>query len=353
MMMLCQCIHICMYIIFIYLLFIHIILYLFYIGKPAYASPQNIQYNTVPGYSVVMPCRRDGYTRINQIPSSSPTLKPSSRQPLSAVRSATPTARATSMEPTETAAPTAESAYSPTASPTEFPTYTSAPSRKPTNSPTTYFNYSLANHSMRPILLSADLFIRSVRYLSASDLSLDVQSLKAICNAVDTTLEVPLGSTTVTSYAALLSSDFDITAMVEERDESLASGDNFRDVQVELQILVRFLTAKFRSSKLIDRDWLITYLGSVLISSAKDGELTSTLQDVAMSVGARTMLVANVTDAKVEYREVFSPPTSEDDSKEEHLNSYASPTITLTEVRQRLLLRLFICMYVCMYVYIN
>lgn len=182
---------------------------------------------------------------------------------------------------------------------------------------------------MQAILLSVDLFVRSVHYLSPSDSTLDAQSQKAICDAVNTILDVPSGTTTVTSYAALLPSDYD-----EKKDEkSTASlkSDSYRDVQVELRVLVKSLTANFRSVKLIDRDWLITYLGSVLTASAHDGELTSALRSVALASGSKAMLLANVTDAKVEYVAPSSPPV---DEKKEQQSSSGSDTssITLTQV---------------------
>ena len=33
--------------------------------KPSYAWSNNVQGSTFPGYEQVIPCRRDGYTRIN------------------------------------------------------------------------------------------------------------------------------------------------------------------------------------------------------------------------------------------------------------------------------------------------
>lgn len=49
-------------------------------SKPGYAWPDNVKGPTYPGYEQVIPCRRDGYTRINKMPvppSPEPTYCPS------------------------------------------------------------------------------------------------------------------------------------------------------------------------------------------------------------------------------------------------------------------------------------
>ena len=183
---------------------------------------------------------------------------------------------------------------------------------------------------MQAISLSVDLFVRSVHYLSATEPTLDAQSLKVICDAVNTILDVPSGSTTVISYATLLSSDYDEVDSSSSGSSSGGGGGGiFRDVQVELRVFIRSLTANFRSVKLIDKDWLITYLGSVLIASAHDEEFTSTLRDAALASGAHTMLLANVTDAMVEY----VPPSSPADDHNEQSNDSGASAITLTQVQ--------------------
>ena len=45
------------------------------IAKPSYGWGYNVKYPTYPNYSAVVPCRRDGYTRINQMPGR-PSLSP-------------------------------------------------------------------------------------------------------------------------------------------------------------------------------------------------------------------------------------------------------------------------------------
>lgn len=37
-------------------------------SKPSFAWPSNVKGTTYPGYEQVVPCRRDGYTRINAKP---------------------------------------------------------------------------------------------------------------------------------------------------------------------------------------------------------------------------------------------------------------------------------------------
>ena len=50
----------------------------FVLAKPSYAWTDNIGKPTYAGYSAVIPCRRDGYTRVNKMPATaSPSIVPS------------------------------------------------------------------------------------------------------------------------------------------------------------------------------------------------------------------------------------------------------------------------------------
>ena len=56
--------------------------YIYSTAKPSYAWQDNIRKPTVEGYSAVIPCRRDGYTRVNEWPATAspsefPTIRPS------------------------------------------------------------------------------------------------------------------------------------------------------------------------------------------------------------------------------------------------------------------------------------
>lgn len=87
-------------------------------AKPSYAWADNVKGATFPGYDRVIPCRRDGYTRINAMPlSSSPTISPS-------VRPTQPTV-SPSLAPTKpTVNPSIKPSPTPTIFPTSFPTVT-------------------------------------------------------------------------------------------------------------------------------------------------------------------------------------------------------------------------------------
>ena len=77
-------------------------------NKPDYAFPYSINGKTYNGYSLVVPCRRDGYVRINSIPTPNPTTSPIYR-------------------------PTKEPSFEPTYEPSFEPTseITNKPSNKP------------------------------------------------------------------------------------------------------------------------------------------------------------------------------------------------------------------------------
>ena len=95
--------------------------------KPSYGWNGNVKGTTYPGYELVVPCRRDGYTRIDAMPSTLvSTASPSGMpRPTSApsVAPTSPSARP-SLIPT---APTAESTVLPTSSPTYANTVAPSP----------------------------------------------------------------------------------------------------------------------------------------------------------------------------------------------------------------------------------
>mmetsp|Transcript_1523 Transcript_1523/g.2116 ORF Transcript_1523/g.2116 Transcript_1523/m.2116 type:complete len:214 (+) Transcript_1523:516-1157(+) len=93
--------------------------------KPSYGWQSNVGGATYPGYSAVIPCRRDGFTRINQM---SPTTTPTPSQTSSAI----PTYPKTSQPSSPTFKPTskAPSTLNPTKIPSKTPTGTpKAPSK--------------------------------------------------------------------------------------------------------------------------------------------------------------------------------------------------------------------------------
>jgi hypothetical protein len=102
--------------------------------KPSYGWTGNVKGQTYPGYELVVPCRRDGYTRINALPTA-PTTTPTapSRAP-----SATPSAPSPAPSVESTAAPLEPTATPsrPTVASTTAPTAPSAtPSRSPSAAP--------------------------------------------------------------------------------------------------------------------------------------------------------------------------------------------------------------------------
>ena len=148
------------------------------------------------GFSSVIPCRSDGYTRVNQM-AVPPTVQPSFRP------SQTPTTRQPSFPPSPApsatpVSPTVEATYAPTDIPTNFPSQTMKPSNRPSVRSSAYFNQSLANHSQAVIRLSSFLVVRNVQIKSGQ--SLDTKSETALCHAVSSILDIASGSHQLISF---------------------------------------------------------------------------------------------------------------------------------------------------------
>ena len=92
--------------------------------KPSYGWNGNVRGATYPGYELVVPCRRDGYTRINAFPSTLiTTASPSGPPSPSALPTAIPTAPSKAPSSTPTS-PTAGSTLAPSFRPTDASTTT-------------------------------------------------------------------------------------------------------------------------------------------------------------------------------------------------------------------------------------
>eukprot|EP01036_Dinobryon_divergens_P031162 gene31162-40518_t len=110
-------------------------------SKPTYGWSGNIKGTTFPGMSTVIPCRRDGYTRVNQM-YVRPTIIPSYRQTRAPsvapnTGSVKPTAEPSTLtvQPSATALPTYPSTSSPSGTPSISPS-TGTPTFSPTAPPT-------------------------------------------------------------------------------------------------------------------------------------------------------------------------------------------------------------------------
>lgn len=100
-------------------------------GKPAYAFDGQASGYVDPAHSVVVPCRRDGYARINAVPTVAPTPAPTSGPSYTA----TPSYRNTSNpSPISTIRPTIKTKI-PSAYPTKAPSY-----KDPLCCDTTFYN---------------------------------------------------------------------------------------------------------------------------------------------------------------------------------------------------------------------
>lgn len=159
---------------------------LLYQAKPSYGWATNIKNGTTyPGYSAVVPCRRDGYTRINQLagrPTYFPTMIPSAR-PTTGKPSVPPT-----IEPTEE--PTYFQTEPPTEEPSFAPTYEFPPSAVPTVSPSTY-NFSLASHKLSVVRLDSSITIDHVIFGSTS--TFDALAQKVLCTTIDEIIGTAIG----------------------------------------------------------------------------------------------------------------------------------------------------------------
>ena len=162
-----------------------------YSAKPSYGWAYNVKYPTYPNYSSVVPCRRDGYTRINE-PPSRPTAFPTS-EPTNAPTSSNPTFPPT-ISPTST--PSYHNTGSPSSPPSHSPTYQYNPSIVPTVQPS-HYNGSLQNHSLAFIVLQSSLQLDRVLYsASAKNLVLfDHNCQLTVSRAVDDCLGLTQGAT--------------------------------------------------------------------------------------------------------------------------------------------------------------
>lgn len=141
---------------------------------------------TYPNYSAVVPCRRDGYTRINQL-SGRPTFFPT------AIPSARPTTGSPSVPPTfePTEEPTFYNTDRPTEEPTFAPTYEFQPSAEPTLAPSVY-NRSLASHSLSFVRLDSSLTLTHV-YLGPT-IAFDTAAQKILCATIDELIGTTIGT---------------------------------------------------------------------------------------------------------------------------------------------------------------
>ena len=155
------------------------------LAKPSYGWAFNVKGRTYPGYSAVVPCRRDGYTRINQL-SGRPTFFPT------AIPSARPTTGSPSTPPTfePTEEPTFFQTDIPTEEPSFAPTHEFQPTALPTRAPSVY-NFSLVNHGLSFVRLDSYLTLTHV-YIGPT-ISFDATAQKVLCATIDELIGTSVG----------------------------------------------------------------------------------------------------------------------------------------------------------------
>jgi len=149
--------------------------------KPSYGWNGNVKGTTYAGFELVVPCRRDGYTRINaMVPSTvSPSKSPTSATPLTPSQSPTMTPSAPSKSPSflPSATPTCPSAQpsSPSCIPSLSPTSPTVTSTiLPTPSPTYTISIVPSNQAVKN--LTGNPFNRTLNYYVNPTYQAELQS---------------------------------------------------------------------------------------------------------------------------------------------------------------------------------
>jgi len=271
-------------------------------AKPSYGWAYNVKYPTFPNFDAVVPCRRDGYTRINAQPAR-PTSQPTPN----------PTSPPTSYSPTllpiisPTATPTFTHSGAPSVPPTFSPTYLYPPTRAPTSLPTSY-NASLVSHGLPTFML--DSTIRVDRVFYSSTVLFDTPSQLALCTSIDLVIGLSLGSTIFLEVPhppmhSLLAEKFEEHHHHIEQSPQALTG--YHSLIVKVRSNVRNLPPRYLSF-FNDEKLVITAVGYEILSSVPSQRLTHILRSQANLLKAKSLLFANVSNVNV----TFVPPNPAD-----------------------------------------